>query len=203
MQHANVVITEGKRNSIVSRIIAYFIARSWKKTATGEQLEWGLKYSWYTHCFLVVGPQRAIEARLFRIRSFDWTERIKQLEEQGRSYVVMEHPELTVQRRWRLDSRARSLLGKWYDLRQMITFAITGRFSRKQQVNCTSIITHAHKAALGVNLFDNVTDHPRQQDLQEGKGVPQDLFLSKLVPVGFSPSVRYKEGPWREDASGK
>lgn len=173
-----VVVTEGNRDSWISKTIAW---------ATG---------SWATHVFLVLDDQQAIEAKFPRVRVINTSARIAELEEQGRAYVVMEHPELKVSARWRLAEHAMGMVGRWYDLGQVLLYLVSGRFWRDGAgtLTCSRLVTAAFQN-VGVSLFpDRLLDsrravfNGRLDNVRRGYATPVDLLLSSLVTVHFSAS---------------
>src|SRR5688500_11624470 len=104
MVHGQFVITEGG-NSLISKLIAWH---------TG---------SWWTHAFIIVGKDEAVEATIPRVKKFDLHKRIKELEENDRAYVILDLPNITLQKRWKISAIAKSYVGKFYDVGQLLLFA--------------------------------------------------------------------------------
>lgn len=167
------VITEGNRKSWISRAVAW---------ATG---------SWWTHAFIVVGPDRAIEATFPRVRQFSLKERLAQLEAEDRAYLVFDL-DLTGSQRTAVIEAAESFIGKWYDFGQLLYYKIRGQFVKDGigKVVCSRLYTGVFQK-VGINLFPK--DHldevlpswfVRRDNLEDGYVTPTDFFYSILKIVG-------------------
>jgi hypothetical protein len=175
-----VVVTEGDRNSWISRAVA---------KATG---------SWITHCFIVTDTNEAVEAWFPKVHSFDLTERMQELRKGRRAYAVLDLMTLTAEQRSSLVATARSFRGRFYDVGQALLFAMFHRFfsDGPGTLVCSRLITATFKKALGVDLFDELTlrikfhsDHPnRQENLLAGQVTPADLLRSRLKVIRWVPS---------------
>lgn len=172
MKPGSVVITEANWKSWISRGIAKATKSKW------------------THCFIVTGPDEAVEGTFPRAKKFKLSARLAELKAQKRDYVVFDHPDNTLQRRWRLTATARSWVGKWYDVGQILIYLFTGRFHKDGigTVVCSRMVTGVY-ASIGVKLFDEEAlknlpeDYLRKNNLRDQMAVPDDFFRSKLVVV--------------------
>lgn len=169
-----IVITEGGRKDIVSRMVAW---------ATG---------SWFTHCFIVTGEDEIVEAYVPRVRKRSLIERLRELKKEDRAYYVLEVPKITLSDRCQLSKMAHSYVGRFYDLGQALLFGIARKFINDGTgtVVCSRAITGIIKDALGVDIFEGKIDpsSARAKDLMQGECTPADLLASGLQVVKFKPS---------------
>lgn len=166
-----VVVTEGERDSIISRLIRW---------ATG---------SWWTHCFVVSGPDEITEAWFPKVRQSKLSDRLRKLQKEGRAYAVLDLPGVTARQRCQIARTARSFLGRFYDVGQVLCFAIFRRFVLRDGVGtimCSRLVTGAY-ASIEEHLFDVETIHKqfgagysRTENLLEDECVPADLLRSRL-----------------------
>jgi hypothetical protein len=178
MKIGDVIVTEGERKSIVSRLIAYFSG------------------SWATHVFVVTGPDEAVEARFPRVRKFALQDRLYELEQQGRAYAVLDIHQLTTESREAVAAEARGYVGRFYDFGQILMFMLTRRFWQDGSgtLTCSRLVTSAYLEGARVNLFparllsQYPPDHHRLPDLKLGYAAPVDLLVSRLALRFFHPS---------------
>jgi uncharacterized protein YycO len=176
MKQGQVVITEGNRRSLISKLIA------WKTQ------------SWWTHTLIVTGKDEAVEAVLPRVRKIKLSERLLELHEEDRAYVVLDFPTLTLQQRWRVALTTGSFVGKFYDLGQLLIYAVLGKFRNDGQgtVVCSRLVSAVYKTALGIDIWDaskTPSDFGRLDDLRDNEVTPHDLLLrTKLQIIHFKPS---------------
>jgi uncharacterized protein YycO len=174
-----VVLTEGVQGAVLSTSISYFTNSLW------------------THAFLVTGANEAVEAWLPRIRKVDLRERMDRLYNQGRAYAILDLPLLPRAARETIAEKANTYVGKLYDVRQTLTYALFGEFrgGSDNQLLCSRIITAAFYSC-GENLFDEATlcrklpPAQRLPNLRQGYATPVDLLFSRLSIVRFQPSIR-------------
>ena len=173
-----VVVTEGSRGSAISKTVAW---------ATG---------SWFTHAFLVTGPDEAAEAWFPRVRTFNLTERMKELREENRAYAVLELSGMSAEERQGLVSLSkRTFLGRFYDVGQAILYGLFRRFvsDGPGTLICSRYITASFHAG-GYNLFPaelvarRFASSTRKDNLTRGQVIPSDLLMSRLSVVRWSPS---------------
>lgn len=195
----SVVITEGDRGSIVSKLIAYFMK------------------SWWTHSFLVIGPNKGVEADFPQVKTFLLCDRFRELHKQERSWVALERPGMTLAQKAKLVRKARSYVGRFYDVGQLLIWAAnyswswlrwkiahrgkpSGQFYRDGEgtLVCSRLVTASYWSGLGVALFPEevldanyAPDHPRLGNLRNGYATPPDFLRSTLVPTRHMPSERY------------
>ena len=180
---AQVVVTEGQRDSLISKGIARF---------TG---------SWATHVFISGWGSGGVEAWLPKVKPLDVAERLEELRSQDRAYVVLDLPSLTIKQRMAIVAKAESYIGRYYDVGQILLFALTGKFwsDGPGTLVCSRLITAAYFSGAEENLFDDLTlgtkyplTFPRIGNLRRGYAVPSDLLNSRLEVVQFVPSSHIK-----------
>lgn len=181
MKVGQVVVTEGRATSPYSNLIAW---------ATG---------SWWTHTFMVTGPDELTEARFPRVRTFKLSERIKQLHREDRAYYVLDRPGITVAERCRLVRTMRGYVGRYYDIGQVLLYAVLRRFVQDGSgtMVCSRAISAAFQDALGLQLFGDLSKvdpgSTRIEDLAKGECTPADLLKSsELSVVRFRRSTRIR-----------
>lgn len=171
---AQVIITQGDPKSKVSKIIRYF---------TG---------SWWTHDFLVLDAEYAIEATFPRVTVIKIADRLKELADEHRDYVVMELPGITEAQRTEVAAAAYKFQGRWYDLLNCVYYGFFGFWAEdgQRQMVCSRLITAAFYDGLKVKLFENVTEKLpvrlkyRAKNLQDGYCTPDEILrYSQLVEV--------------------
>ncbi len=174
-----IILTEGAPDSLVSKGITFFTKSLW------------------THAFIVTGPDEAVEARFPRIRTIKLSTRMAALQAAGRAYIVLDLPGLSKGTRVAMAEKARSYVGRFYDVSQIFSYAAFGEFRGESQrtVMCSRMITAAFHA-VGEELYDTATlikkSAPRHRipNLRAGYATPVDLLFSRLVIVRYHPSVR-------------
>ncbi len=183
---AQVVVTEGDWSSWISRAI---------RRATG--FEW-------THAFIVTGPDELSEAWFPRVRTHSLARRMDELAAKGRQHVVLELPEITDTERALVADKARSYVGRYYDVGQILLYYTLKRFWKDGDgtLICSRLVTAAHFSGLGPtrgNLFppELIAALPpefdgRQDNLKVGYATPADLLYSTLARVG--PGAVMSEG---------
>lgn len=178
-----VVVTEGERDSCVSKAIAAF------------------SHSWATHCFLLTGLGTAVEAKFPRVVQLDPVVRLSALRDADRAYVVLDYPGVTAPDRLRIAQRADSYVGRWYDVGQLLLFALTHRFwgDGTGTLDCARLVTGAYDEGAHIDLFpkDFLDAHKAQLghrigNLAHGFPLPFELLTSKLEVVEFHPSSRIR-----------
>lgn len=166
-----VIVTEGNPKSFISRAISYFTK------------------SKYTHAFIVTGNNEAVEATFPRVRKFTLNDRMAELAMQNRGYAVFDWPDIQLADRWKLAKEARSWIGKFYDIGQILIYLFTGRFFKDGigTVVCSRLITGLGQKVLNFDCFTEETiahlpeDYHRKNNLREQMAAPCDFFVSRLV----------------------
>jgi hypothetical protein len=176
-----VVVTEGGRDSLISRGIAEF------------------QGSWATHAFIGVGKGRAVEAHFPRVRYLNVADRVRELKAQDRAFAILDLPDLRLDRRLLTARKAEEFVGRFYDVGQVLLYALTNRFwnDGTGTLVCSRVVTGAFFGGGKENLFDGATldrhypvGHPRRTNLASGYATPADLLASRLQLVEFFPSSR-------------
>src|SRR4051812_7367502 len=94
----SIVITQGDPKSLISWVI---------RLATG---------SWWTHGFVCVSDELAVEAVIPLVTTMNISERIAELEREGRDYVIMDLPGITDEDRKKVADAALTFVGSMYDI---------------------------------------------------------------------------------------
>lgn len=179
MKYGQVIITEGNRHSIISWIV---------RLCTG---------SWATHCILVTGPDEGVEAWFPKVRRISLSERLVELEDQDRAYVVLDLPSLGPTHREQIAAKAQEFVGHFYDVGQALLFAIFRKFINDGSgtLHCARVITAAYKQGAGISLFTEKIirnqfgeNSDRRQNLLRGFATPAELLKSRLSIVSFAKS---------------
>lgn len=176
----HVIITEGDRKSLVSRLIAC------------------ISENWATHVFLVTAPDEAVEAVFPRVKALALSDRLAILQATDRAYVVMESLGASEAQRTATAYSALTFVGRFYDIWQIFLYALFKRFWKdgKGTLICSRLITLAYEEA-GIILFPEMTikqwfsqKNAHTENLRRGFATPGDLLRSNLVVVEFIPSSR-------------
>jgi hypothetical protein len=169
----SVIFTYGNRLGLMDKAIARFSG------------------SWWTHVFIVVGPDEAVEAVFPRVRLFKLSDRIAELTKAQRSWTVTDMP-LTIAQKFNVVKKARSYVGRWYNLWSVLVYTVTRSFTEDGEhfLTCTRLITASYLAA-GVDLLpqDVIECEPNSSysnfnTLEDGYATPDELMrYSLLNPV--------------------
>lgn len=133
-----------------------------------------------------------MEAWVPRIRHHSLRARVEELHRERRSYAVLEYPGLDERSRRAVAAKARSYVGRRYDLLQAALYWLRGQFWRdgEGRMVCSRLITASFFSGIGVDLFDDsflethyLRDHPRLPNLRNGYTTPADLLRSRLEGV--------------------
>jgi hypothetical protein len=179
LRPAQIILTEGGKG-LISRSIQRFTR------------------SKVTHALLVTADNVAVEAYFPKVREVSFLQRIKDLQQQDRAFVVLDLPRLALPVRKRVVREARSFIGRRYDVAQIGLFALTGQFwnDGPRRLVCSRLITAAYQQAGVSTLFpERVIAHQfagdlsRQANIRAGYVTPADLLKSRLEVVHFSPST--------------
>lgn len=177
-----VVITEGQRSDWISKAIA---------AATG---------SWFTHCFIVTGPNELTEAWFPWVRKHSLIDRVKELHREKRAYAVLDLPGITAAQRCDVAREAHKFVGRWYDVGQALLYAAFKRFfgDGTGTVICSRHVSASFRNA-NHELFDVATvsrkfgtNHPRFSNIINDEIIPTDLFKSRLRVVRWKPSSKMR-----------
>lgn len=150
-----------------------------------------------THSVLITGADRGVEAWFPRVREVpDVAARLVEYRDQKRAYAILDLPTLTLARRLQIAKNGLSYVGRFYDIGQVVLFALTGRFwsDGAGTLVCSRLVTAAYFDARE-NLFDADTltalppGFPRRANLAQGWVTPGDLLYSRLVVREFVPSA--------------
>lgn len=151
------------------------------------------------HAFVVTGAEVAVEAAFPRVREVNYRMRLDQLIANDRAYAILDYPHIHGNRRRQVAAKARSYVGRRYDITQIGLFALTGQFWNDGLLRliCTRLITSSYDDGAGLDLFpDSVieskypTGFKRAENLRAGYVVPADFLRSKLVVTHFHASTR-------------
>jgi hypothetical protein len=141
---------------------------------------------------LVTGPHELVEAWVPRIRRHPLRARLDELHQDQRTYVVLEYPGLDDLSLRAVAAKARSYVGRRYDLLQAALYWLFGQFWRdgEGRMVCSRLITASFLRGIGVDLFEDSflearypPDHPRLPNLRSGYATPADLLCSRLQVV--------------------
>jgi len=172
MNLAAVVVTEGGNG-----IVPGFIRR------TTDSI--------WTHAFVVTGEDELVEAWLPRVRTVSLSKRLADLDREGRRYVILDYPFHEPHTRRKVAHKARSYIGRWYDVGEVLHYLWKGRFREDSgsALFCSRLVTASYLSGAKINLFprgllDHLEHrgHPRIGNLRDGYATPADLFDSALVP---------------------
>jgi hypothetical protein len=150
-----------------------------------------------SHSILVTGADSGVEAWFPRVREVpNLSDRLATFRDQKRAYALLDLPTLTVARRLQIARNGLSYVGRFYDIGQVVLFALTGRFwsDGAGTLVCSRLVTAAYFDARE-NLFDAEVlgalppDFPRCANLAQGWVTPGDLLYSRLVVREFVPSA--------------
>lgn len=181
LRMGQVVVTEGNRQSRLSRAIAW---------AT---------HSWATHAFISLGGNVGVEAVFPRVRRIDADARLAHLRSSDRSYVVLDLPAMTLSQRFQVGLTANELVGRFYDVGQMLLYGLTRRFWNDGfgTVVCSRAITASYLSGARLDLFPEEVlaakypaNSPHLDNLRAGYALPVDLLKCRLEVVEFQPSSR-------------
>lgn len=179
MRMAQVIVTEMNRHNVLSRAIAH------------------TTHSVVTHCFMALGASYGIEATFPRVRTFNLDEKLDELRANDQAYAVLDIPSLTLGQRYNAVVKALSYEGRFYDVGQMLLYALTHKFwnDGTGTLLCSRLVTAAYLEGAKVSLFPEDLlaakygeTHPRLANLRAGYATPADLLASKLEVVDFVPS---------------
>ncbi len=171
-----VVVTEGG-SGLVSRAV---------RNAT--QSPW-------THAFVITGEDELTEAWFPRVRSMPLGKRMYALAQEGRRHIALELPDLTAEDRQLVAAKARSYVGRRYDVAQVLLYYALRRFWRDGDgtLVCSRLVTASYRAALGPERGDLFPPEflaalppelqGRRDNLINGYATPVDLLYSCLLPV--------------------
>lgn len=171
-----VVYTEGERWSPWSALI-----------------RWATK-SRYTHCFIVTGDDQAVEAYFPRVRTLKVSDRLAELERQGRHAVLADYqgrqfslPFFEDAARRAVADSALRFVGRYYDVLQAALYFVLGAFVNDgpKRLVCSRVVTAAYYDALDISLFSDIEEigadmglaPARIAQLQKGWATPNDLMV--------------------------
>lgn len=151
-----VVLTEGNRHHLVSKLVARFTD------------------SWITHCFIVLNEREIVEAAFPRVRITSLAQRVHELTEEGRAAWCAETSPAVAE-------KARTYAGRFYDFGQAFLFMVTGGFINDGPgtLVCSRLITASCLAAGIGNIINMATVpamHRRVEQLRVGWATAVDIF---------------------------
>ena len=150
---------------------------------------------------LVLNATTAIESRFPRVRIFDLSSALAEWRAQDRAYAVLDLPDQSDETRQQIVACARTYLGRWYDVPQMVLFLLTARFWNEgvHRLVCSRLVAESYIAGGHETLFPEdllakryALDDPRLDNLRMGEVAPVDFLRSRLRMIDFQPSTRVR-----------
>lgn len=175
LQNAMVVLTASD-GGILARLIHY---------CTG---------SWWTHCFIVTGPDEGVEAYFPRVRRLSVSKRLAELDAEGRGWMVLDRPRMSPVTRESIAAKARQYVGRLYDPLQSVIFLLVRHFvgDGPKRMVCSRLISAAYDEGGRIDIFRDVsryagpTSHlsaARIAGLRKGYCTPADLCDFSILEV--------------------
>ncbi len=138
----------------------------------------------WTHVWIVTGPDELVESFFpIGVRKYSIAMRMKELKAAGRAYVVMDHPGINAVERENIAEKAKSFVGKKYNIFTLFFWVLFGRFCNltRRKLVCSTLITASYKEGAGRDLFKLKNCHflykGQQADLKRGMATPPEIFL--------------------------
>lgn len=150
------------------QVLAHSVGRGFWSRAVA----WASRSRW-THVALVVDCDTLIEAEYpKRVEYYSARERLYELSEQGRAWVLLE-PDLTDAQRVGIYDAASVYVGRRYDILQCILYAIFGRFvlDGPLRVICSRLVTAVY-TDIGLRGFEayctpaDIVHHPLMRTIR-------------------------------------
>lgn len=168
-----VVVTQGNPKKLIPRLIHW---------ATG---------SWWTHGFVVVNETEGIEAKIPRVARLNIQERLRELEEDGRDYVVLDLSGITDEERLKVAKAAESFEGRLYDIWNCVYYAIFKMWVEGgKRLVCSRHMAASFYDGMDYRIFKNAASKLptsllyRLDNLDDGYCTPDEVLLySDLTEV--------------------
>lgn len=148
-----------------------------------------------THAIVVTGVDEAVEATFPKVRTVCLSERLAELRRAERAYAVLRVDGID---RTVLAHQAKSYVGRWYDVGQLLLYVLLGGFVRDGDgtLVCSRLVTASYWRGAGVNLFpcDRLAHgyplgHARRGNVADGYATPVDLLAGSVLRIAlFHPS---------------
>lgn len=170
LKPGQVVITQGKPNSIISQLIRFF---------TG---------SWWTHGFVVLNETEGIEAKIPRVTRLNIEERLRKLDDQGRDYVVLDLPGITDEERLLVAQAAAEFEGRLYDIWNILYYALFKVWVEGgKRLVCSRLMAAAFYDGIANRIFWGAenklppTELYRLDNLYDGYCTPDEVLRYSLL----------------------
>jgi hypothetical protein len=164
-----VVITQGNKHSWVSRMIKF------------------ASKSWYTHGFVVTGDNEAVEAKFPHVTKLNIDERIRELEQDGRDYIVLDYPGITSEEREQVAQQALTYVGRLYDIWNAVLYLfIQVWWQGTHRLVCSGLMAKSfmdgiHKPFFNMNTIPSSYNKYRRENLEKGFCTPDEVLRNSIL----------------------